>query len=116
MYNGPSGPRRLLTMTVSSAYIAVAANIALTTNQITFLVLILISFPVSSGSTQHLFGRPTETESAHRFRVGVRFPFHEITLDVTAEFMVKNISAVFPKCLGARRADEVHDYLLPTHP
>src|SRR5436190_19316124 len=116
MYNGPSGPRRLLTMTVSSAYIAVAANIALTTNQITFLVLILISFPLSSGSTQHLFGRPTETESAHRFRVGVRLPFHEIAFDVTTEFIAKHISPVFPKRLATRRADEVHDDLLPTHP
>jgi hypothetical protein len=43
MYNGPSGPRRLLTMTVSPANNAVA-NIAPTAMQITLLVLILIPF------------------------------------------------------------------------
>src|SRR5437867_10071253 len=44
MYNGPSGPRRLLTMVISSARAAVAANIALTAKQIILLALILIPF------------------------------------------------------------------------
>src|SRR6478736_8390649 len=42
MYNGPSGPRISLTMTVSSAYITVAAHIATTALQIILLALILI--------------------------------------------------------------------------
>src|SRR6266446_7035892 len=42
MYNGPSGPRRLLTMVISSA--RAAANIAPTAKQIILLVLILIPF------------------------------------------------------------------------
>src|SRR5260370_5688365 len=42
MYNGPSGPRILLTMRVSSACTAVAANIAPTAKQKTLLTLILI--------------------------------------------------------------------------
>src|SRR6266571_4238304 len=44
MYNGPSGPRRLLTMVISSARAAVAANIAPTAKQIILLALILIPF------------------------------------------------------------------------
>src|SRR6266446_987506 len=42
MYNGPSGPRRLLTMVISSA--RAAANIAPTAKQIILLALILIPF------------------------------------------------------------------------
>src|SRR6184192_2544535 len=44
MYNGPSGPRRLLTMVISSARAAVAANIAPTAKQISLFALILIPF------------------------------------------------------------------------
>src|SRR6266566_1145578 len=44
MYNGPSGPRRLLTTVISSARAAVAANIAPTAKQIILLALILIPF------------------------------------------------------------------------
>src|SRR3989440_8250868 len=44
MYNGPSGPRILLTMTVSSAYAVVATNIAATAKQIILFALILIPF------------------------------------------------------------------------
>src|SRR5947199_6009889 len=44
MYNGPSGPRRLLTMVISSARAAVAANIAPTAKQIILFALILIPF------------------------------------------------------------------------
>src|SRR5881397_2366295 len=44
MYNGPSGPRRLLTTEISSAHAAVTANIALTAKQIILLALILIPF------------------------------------------------------------------------
>src|SRR6266404_8271518 len=44
MYNGPSGPRRSLTMVISSAQAAVPANIAPTAKQIILLVLILIPF------------------------------------------------------------------------
>src|SRR6266478_1977396 len=44
MYNGPSGPRSLLTMVISSARAAVAANIAPTAKQIILLALILIPF------------------------------------------------------------------------
>src|SRR5437667_3934929 len=42
MYNGPSGPRILLTMEISSAHAAVAANIAPTAKQIILLIFILI--------------------------------------------------------------------------
>src|SRR6266704_5041185 len=42
MYNGPSGPRRLPTMVISSARAAVAANIAPTAKQIILLALIFI--------------------------------------------------------------------------
>src|SRR5437016_5996682 len=44
MYNGPSGPRRLLTMKVSSAHAAVAASIAPAAKQKILLELILIPF------------------------------------------------------------------------
>src|SRR5438046_2220276 len=44
MYNGPSGPRILLTMRVSSVPVAVAANIAPTARQIILLILIFDSF------------------------------------------------------------------------
>src|SRR6266446_3223560 len=44
MYNGPSGPRTLLTMRVSPAAAAVAANIAPTAQQIILVALILIPF------------------------------------------------------------------------
>src|SRR6266699_6792273 len=42
MYNGPSGPRILLTMEISSAHAAVAANIAPTAKQRILLALIFI--------------------------------------------------------------------------
>src|SRR5436190_10986513 len=66
MYNGPSGPRILLTMIVSSAYIAVAANIAPTAKQLILLNLILIPFPVNSGSMQHLFGAMADASAYAR--------------------------------------------------
>src|SRR6266567_8002512 len=61
MYNGPSGPRILLTMTVSSAHIAVAANIAPTAAQIILLTFILIlSFQRRLDAT--LFGARADAE------------------------------------------------------
>src|SRR5437868_7409179 len=53
MYNGPSGPRIFLTITVSSAHAAVAANIAPTTKQI--ILLALINTAVRSQRSQFSF-------------------------------------------------------------
>ena len=48
-----------------------------------------------------MFGRPTEAESAHRLCVGVRFPFHEVSFDVTAEFIAKPCDpATLKRALG----------------
>src|SRR4029077_9746705 len=74
------------------------------------------SFPVSSGSTQHLFGAPTDVEGAHRLCVGVWFPFHQIVFHVATEFLAEKISALFPKRSATRRSSEVHYHLFPTHP
>src|SRR5947208_14340379 len=58
MYNGPSGPRILLTMEISSAH-TVAANIAPTPQQIILLTLILIPFRL----TVHLSIAPPSVSS-----------------------------------------------------
>ena len=60
--------------------------------------------------------RMTDGKSAHRFCVGMRLSFHEITLDVSTEFIAKHVSPFFPKRLATRRAYEVHDDKLPTPP
>jgi len=70
----------------------------------------------SLGPGSSLCGGLTDGKSTHRFCVGMRLPFHEIIFDVPPEFVAKHISAIFPKCLTARRSDEVHDDMLPPHP
>src|SRR6266536_2848979 len=103
MYNGPSGPRILLTMEISSAH-AVAANIAPNAKQMILLTLILIR-PVGSSWTQHLFGRAIDAEGSERFRVWVRRSFHQIVFDMAAEFLAEKIGALFPEAFTARCAD-----------
>jgi hypothetical protein len=49
-----------------------------------------------------------EAEGPHRFRVGVRLPCHEVTLDVPAKLIAEEISAFFPEALAARRRYEIH--------
>src|SRR5712671_6425941 len=100
-------------MTVSSACTAVPANIAPTAKQIILLNLILIPFPVNSGSTQHLFGAPTDGEGAHRSRIGMRLSFHKIIFNVPAEFLAKHVTPIFPEGFTTRRAHQVHDDNLP---
>ena len=70
----------------------------------------------SGAERAQLLGALANAEDAHRFRVGVRLSFDKVVFDVSAEFIAKHISAVFPKCLATRRSDEVHDNMLPTHP
>src|SRR5262249_141339 len=57
-----------------------------------------------------------EAERAHRFRVGVRLPFHKVSFDVSAEFVAKHVGALLPKGLSTRRTHEIHDDKLPTAP
>src|SRR5437899_7572927 len=103
MYNGPSGPRTLLTTEISSAPAAVAANIAPTAKQI--ILRIMLIRPVGSSWTQHLFGRATDAEGTERFRVWVRRSFHQIVFDVATEFLAEKIGALFPEAFTARCAD-----------
>jgi hypothetical protein len=47
-----------------------------------------------------LVGALPNTERAHRLRIGMRFPRHEIIFDVSAEFIAKHIGAIFPARLA----------------
>src|SRR5262245_14783385 len=90
-------------MRVSSAHAAVAANIAPTAKQITEPGFIL-------------FGARADAKDTHWFRIGVRLPLYKVVVDVSAKFIAKHVSAVFPKRLTTRRSHEVYDNMLPTHP
>jgi hypothetical protein len=43
----------------------------------------------SAADRAQLLGALANAEGAHRLRIGMRFPFHEVTLDVAAKLFTK---------------------------
>ena len=46
---------------------------------------------------------------AQRFRVGMRWSYHKVILDVTAKFLAKEIGPHFPQSLAAQRANDLSE-------
>src|SRR6516162_2235037 len=72
--------------------------------------------PLPARRGPQLLGALANAENTHRFRVGVRLLFHYLIFNVSAEFIAKHVSAIFPERLAARRAYQIHDDKLPTQP
>src|SRR5436190_20230856 len=58
----------------------------------------------------------TDGEGAQWLCLGMRFPFDKIVFDVSAEFIAKHITALFPEGFATRRAEEIHHDLFPSQP